>query len=142
MVNIRKLKKNDYYKQYLNLLSQLTNYNIDTKTNYKSFKKFINNKFQKIYVIEINKQIIASITLIIESKVIHNFKKVCHIEDLVIDKKWRGQGLSKKLIDFSRISKAKKYNCYKIILNCNKSLEKFYISNNFYQSGIQMRLDI
>ena len=110
MVNIRKLKKNDYYKQYLNLLSQLTNYNIDTKTNYKSFKKFINNKFQKIYVIEINKQIIASITLIIESKVIHNFKKVCHIEDLVIDKKWRGQGLSKKLIDFSRI-KAKKYNC-------------------------------
>ena len=67
--------------------------------------------------------------------------KVAHIEDLVVDKEYRKKGISKLLID-KCINYAKNEQCYKIILNCNKNLIKFYEKNNFYNSGFQMRLNL
>ena len=51
----------------------------------------------QIFVIE-NKDtnhIIGTLTILIEQKVIHNMGKVGHIEDVVIDNKYRGRGLGK-----------------------------------------------
>ena len=82
-------------------------------------------------------EIIASGTIFIETKIIRDGKNVGHIEDIVVSKKWRGQGLShlilNRLKDFARENK-----CYKVILDCSEEVKNVYIKNGFQVKGIQM----
>jgi len=138
---IRLLAINDYDKGYLNLLSQLTLVGEISKEN---FEKNLNKlpECHKLFVIEYtkNQSIIVSIgTLIIETKFIHNCSKVGHIEDIVVDKNWRGRGLGKMMINYlSKLSN--EFGCYKCILNCSNDLIEFYKKCNFKNTGNQMSL--
>lgn len=136
---IRNINVNDFNKNYIQLISQLSN----TAIAKNQFIKFIESLSgnHRIYVLEKNNITVASITILIEPKLIHQFKNVCHIEDLIVDKNYRGQGLSKELLMYAK-NIAKINNCYKIILNCNESLEKFYSKNKFFNSSFQMRFNI
>ena len=89
---------------------------------------YINEKFQ----------IYGVITLLFEKKIIHNGGLVCHIEDLVVDKKYRKQNIGRLLVNHA-INIAKK-DCYKIILNCNDKVKNFYIKNGFEEKNIQMSI--
>ena len=97
----RKLNSDDYSNEYFNLLSQLTEVNPDKITR-DMFSKFIDNLHEnhQIIVIERDNRIVASGTLLIENKLIHGISKVCHIEDIVVDKNFRGLGLGKDLINY------------------------------------------
>ena len=64
---------------------------------------------------EIDNEIVATGTILIENKLIHGINKVAHIEDIVVDKKTRGMGLGKKLISFL-LNIAENKKCYKIYL--------------------------
>lgn len=123
---IRNLQYDDYNKNYLELLEQLT---IVNKENISQifFNEFIDNlnNNHKIIVLEENNKIIATGTLLIENKLIHGISKVGHIEDIVVDKSCRGKGIGIKIISFL-INEAEKNNCYKVILNCKKNFIKFY----------------
>ena len=136
---IRTININDFNKNYIQLINQLSNTAI-TKNQFIKYIDTLSDNHQ-IYVLEKNNVIVGSITIIIEPKLIHDFKNVCHIEDLIIDKNYRRQGLSKELLIYAK-NIAKTNNCYKIILNCNESLEKFYSKNNFFKSSLQMRFNI
>lgn len=135
---IRKLAKSDFNNKYLDLLDQLSSTNQENFT-YDKFELFINqlNNNHNIYVIEKNNKIIASGTLLIENKIIHNFGKVGHIEDIVVDFNERGSGLGKLMINHL-IETAKNLNCYKIILNCNESNVKFYEKCGFTKKELEM----
>ena len=116
--------------EYLILLNSLTTvYSNDQELQnmVTNFKKNISElpSNTHIYVIMSNKKVIGSGTLLLEHKIIHNYGKVGHIEDVVIDSNTRGQGLGKKIINYI-ISKAKIYNCYKVILGCDNSKVDFY----------------
>lgn len=138
LFQIRQLEKEDYNKKYLLLLKQLSIID-ENKITKNDFDLFVNNlnENNQIYVIEKNNQIIGSITLIIENKIIHNFGKVCHIEDVVIDKNTRGLGLGRKLLDFAK-EYSKKNNCYKIILNCSEKNIRFYEKCGFEKKEVEM----
>ena len=69
------------------------------------------------------------------------FVNLPNIEDLVVDREERGKNIAQQLIN-KCIEYAKSQNCYKIILNCNENLIKFYEKNNFYNVGYQMRMNI
>lgn len=107
--------------------------------------QFLSNKHPDhiIYICkEIEKdKIVGIITVFIERKLIHNLGKVAHIEDLVVDKEERNKGISQLLID-KCVNHAKIEKCYKIILNCNENLIKFYEKKKFYNAGYQMRMNI
>ena len=141
---IRNINNNDFNKYYLYLLNQLSpiNFRNFSKLKFNEFIKNLSNKHQ-IYVIEDSdkNKIIGTITIIIESKIIHDFGKVCHIEDLVIDKGNKNLKLGTKLINFA-IEKGKEEKCYKVILNCSNEYKNYYIKKGFYNSGNQMRKDI
>ena len=96
-MEFRNLEINDYYKGYLDLLSQLTEVNKENIT-FEKFSNFIKNlsNNHKIIVIIHDNKILASGTLLIEDKVIHGISKVGHIEDVVVDCESRGFGLGKK----------------------------------------------
>ena len=126
---IRKLEINDFNKNFLNLLSQLTlSPNITQKEFESNFFKLGNNNLH--LVIEENDNIIAYGCIIIDFKFYRNCKNVGHIEDIIVDKTKRGQGLSKiifnKLIDYGL-----EQNCYKFILNCSDYYKKFYEKMGF-----------
>ena len=131
---IRLLEQKDYFKYY-----KLINEFRKTDFSYNNFCNFLNNKNIQVWIIEENGEIIGTGTLLFEQKLIHNFGIVAHIEDVVISENHRKQNYGKIIID-CLIEKAKENNCYKIILNCDNKLEKFYNKCNFLANGIQMSL--
>lgn len=128
---IRKSTKEDL-PSLIKLLSQLTTVgnpiNIDSKI------------YQNIYVGIINENIVGTITLLIEPKIIHNGSKVGHIEDVVVDSDHRKMGIGMKLIEYA-VEIAKQEGCYKVILDCDTENTGFYNKCGFKTKGVCMRLD-
>ena len=124
------LTSTNYQKEdILNLLSQLTNCpHISTET----YNNILNNLpiNQHIYVFESEGKPIAMGTIIIEQKLIHGGACVAHIEDIIVDKNYRGRKIGATLVQ-QLIAKARNNNCYKIILNCSDDNEEFYKHNGF-----------
>lgn len=125
---IRKLEKSDYYLGYLDVINQLSEINKIIITEEK-FNQYLDElaKNQYIFVIFDNQKnkIIGTGSIIIESKIIHNFGIVGHIEDIVIDINYRNYGLGKLIVNFL-VDFAKSKNCYKVILTCNNFNLEFY----------------
>lgn len=135
-MQIRKLNKNDY-DQYLLLIN-------DFKKTYFSkiiFEELLDiiNANSTIWVIEEDGKLIGTGTLLYEYKFIRDISKCAHIEDVCINKDYRGKNYGTLLIDHL-ITEAQNNNCYKIILDCNSELEKFYAKSGLIKNGIQMGL--
>lgn len=128
---IRKINKNDFEKY-----SKLIESNVSQ--NY--FNDFVNNVLNNkhiIYVIELNENIIGSGTLFIEKKLTYGGCKMGHIENIFIDKNFRGNGYGEKIVN-KLLEYAKNNKCYRVDLSCVKELENFYTKNNFSTNNISM----
>lgn len=140
--SIRHIHENDINDDYYHLLGQLTNINVETME-LKKTKAFIDelNDNHCIYVIECEStnEIIASGTLFIENKLIRNYGKVGHIEDIVVNSEWRGFGLGKYMVEHLG-KESKKKGCYKCILDCLDNNASFYEKCSFVRKGAQMSL--
>lgn len=137
---IDKLTEYDDYHEYCNLLKQLTTINAD-KVNPENFRIQLQtiktNPFHQIWIAKSNGKIVGTSTIIIEPKFIHDLSYVAHIEDVVVDSKYRHQGIGSKLMDKME-QLAKMYNCYKLILDCSVENKIFYEKNGYIQKNIQM----
>jgi glucosamine-phosphate N-acetyltransferase len=141
---VRNIETSDYTKYYLQLLEQ--HFTIDVHTlSYTNFTEYVNNlhNYHQLFVIEnTNKNttvIIGSVTIFIETKLIHNFGKVAHVEDVIVDNTCRGKGLGKMLVQ-KCIDYAQKHDCYKIILNCSDENIPFYEKCGFSKKENEMAL--
>ena len=90
---IEDLCEDHYATNYFHLLKQLTTIEPEKITK-EAFSTFINN-LSKNHIVKIIRDletlnIVATITVLIEDKIIHNFGKVGHIEDVVVDESMRG----------------------------------------------------
>lgn len=141
MSNFRKLEYTDYYKDYLKLLSQLTECNQENVSYFDFCRKLdrIEESNIHIYVCEKDKKIIATATLVLEHKFIHDLSIVGHVEDVVVDKNHRGNDLGKNII-LHLVQLAKENGCYKIILDCNTDNIGFYIKCGFQIKGLEMAM--
>ena len=137
---IQCLHKDIDINQYFHLLNQLSTTSI-SQNNKQSFIRYLRNLPQNINIFLLfeNDEIVASGTIIIEPKIIHNFGFAAHIEDVVVANKYRGKGYGKKLINYL-IDVAKREKCYKVVLNCTKELCSFYIKNGFQNKNEQMAI--
>ena len=130
-------------KKILNLLSQLTTVkdNNGKTISEKNYFKFLQNLPDNVHIYTMCKdnELVGMGTLMIEPKLIHGGGYVGHIEDIVVDDKFRGNGYGKTLIDFL-VNECKNFHCYKILLNCNKKNEKFYEKCGFTSKNIEMSL--
>lgn len=127
---------------YVNILSQLTTINID-KISVDQFKKRIelikSNPYHKIIVAKYNGILVGTITVLIEPKFIHDLSFVSHIEDVVVDQKYRKFGIGKFLVE-KAIEISKQFDCYKIILDCSKTSVDFYTKCGFKLKDLQMAI--
>jgi len=105
------------------------------------FRHIVTNlpPLHEIYVYKIDDNPVALVTLIVEQKLIHSGSRVGHIEDLVVDEAYQGQGIAKRLIEYC-INNCRVYGSYKVILDCRPELVDFYKGNNFEEGGAYMFL--
>ena len=134
---IRKLKINDYYLELLELLSQLTDCNIITFDDFVSQYLNMGSNYN-IYVIQVDNKIVGYGCLYKDYKFYRNCSKVGHIEDIVIHEDYRGRGYAKIIID--KLIEIAKYDCYKIILNCDEKYGEFYNKFGLKKNGDNMAL--
>jgi len=127
--------------QFLSLLNRFQQTNI-SKNMAKSILQIINNNpSHMIFIVEFNNEIVASSTLILEQKFIHDGKCVGHIEDVIVHPKHRHNSIGSSLIRML-VKLAKNNNCYKIILNCDDLTKPFYEKLGFYNVENCMRIDL
>lgn len=142
MYKIRPLAKADYYNNFLQVLNQLSMCYVD-KISYEDFCRKIDTMYKSSFTFVIEDQdlckIIACGTLLIEHKFIHNLSCVGHIEDIVVDAKYRNKGLGKQIIEHL-VKEAKDHNCYKVILNCSPDNIKFYEKCGFACKNMEMSI--
>ena len=135
----RKLNLTDYHKGFLELLSQLTSIGIHSYEDFVLQFNKITTSNTHILVCEEKNKIIATGKLIIEPKFHNNFSSMGHIEDIVVDKNYRNNGIGKKIVQ-SLIDYAFENNCYKVSLNCNQNNTEFYKKCNLNIKGIEMTI--
>jgi len=140
-IKIRKIKKSDFKKGYLETLLNLAPVDLPAKKAEKIYQKRIkNNPIYNIFVAELENEIVGTITLLIEQKFIHRGGKVAHIEDVVVKRGFERRGIGKALVK-AAVEEAKKKNCYKVILCCKKRNVPFYNKFGFRAWETEMRLE-
>ena len=138
---IRKIIESDLENGFLESLDNLRQAsNLEQNSVKNILKKILENENHIIHVAELNGKIVGSTTLLIEQKFIHEGGFVGHIEDVVVNKKFEGQGIGMKLV-LSLLDVAKEKKCYKTILNCEDKLIPFYEKIGFKQKSTEMRFD-
>jgi glucosamine-phosphate N-acetyltransferase len=141
---IRELNEEDLSNGFIETLSNLSEVGkLANDTIRKSeILSEIKDKNYRIVIAEDkqNHQIIGSATLLIEQKFIHNGGKAGHIEDVVTRKGYEGKGIGREILK-ELIKIAKDNECYKIILDCDEKLVKFYEKLGFKKHSIMMRLN-
>lgn len=105
------------------------------------YRKFIDNlnNFHQIIIIidKYTNKLIGSATILIENKLFHNVSKIGHIDDVVIDNKYKGIGLGKDIV-LHMTGLAKSMGCYKVILDCSDNNLGFYIKTGYQRYGNKM----
>ena len=138
---IRKIIESDLKNGFLESLDNLRQTsNLEQNSVKNILKKILENENHIIHVAELNGKIVGSTTLLIEQKFIHEGGFVGHIEDVVVNKEFEGQGIGMKLV-LSLLDVAKEKKCYKTILNCEDKLLPFYEKIGFKQKSTEMRFD-
>jgi len=133
---IYKLEKNDYYCGYLDVLKQLT---VVGDVNYVDFCEQFDKITSNVYVIKHDDKVIGTGSIYFEYKFTHDLGCIGHIEDIVIDSKYRKNGLGKMIID-KLVKMGKDNNCYKVILDCKDNNVLFYDKLGFKKNEIQMAI--
>ncbi|CAK9198463.1 unnamed protein product [Sphagnum troendelagicum] len=138
---LRPLEAADYHKGYLQLLQQLT---MVGEISEEAFAGRVDH-LQKlganhhIAVIEdvVRKKIVATGSILVEYKFVHNCGKAGHIEDVVVDNSVRGQHLGLRIVEFLTTF-AEEAGCYKVILDCSTENATFYEKCGLSRKGTQM----
>ncbi len=135
---IKKLCVDDY-DNFLNLINQFKP-TFFTKEDFIVLLRELSNNSDIWIIVDVtNNKFIATGTILYEKKFIHNLSKAAHIEDICVDSNQRGKGYGKILISHL-VDQAKQHNCYKVILDCDINLNKFYESCGFINNGLQMTI--
>jgi len=128
----RKLTSSDYIA-YLNLINEFRETQF-SETQFNTTLKEI-EKSSVIWVYEENGILLATGTIIYESKFIFNTCVYAHIEDVCVRASHRRKGIGKLLLKHL-INEAR--HCYKITMCCNDENIKFYQACGMERRGNQM----
>ncbi|ESP01619.1 hypothetical protein LOTGIDRAFT_180290 [Lottia gigantea] len=139
-LRLRPLSSGDFNRGFLKLLTQLTQVGEVSKKQF--IERFNSMKASPggyyILVLENTEteEVIASATLVVEFKFIHNAGARGRVEDVVVSKDYRGKQLGKLLLDCLTLL-APKVGCYKLSLECKDPLVDFYTTFGFSKEAQQ-----
>ena len=133
---IRLLQESDY-DQYLPLLRQFRPTDFSRET----FVEFVRglSSMLEVWVYEENDQLLGTITILYEPKLLFYTCTHAHIEDVCVRESHRSQGIGTTLLRHA-ISRANDRKCRKVVLVCADDLIPFYQRSNFERRGNQMSI--
>lgn len=108
------------------------------------WRKMTEYPYYEVFVIEDNKLIIGTCSLIIMDNLGHKGAKLAIAESMIVSPDYRGRGIGSKLMQFV-MEKAKEENCYKLMLSSNIKRFKaheFYEQLGFQQHGISFMIEV
>merc|ERR1711971_438410 len=121
----------DYDRGYLSLLSQLTSVGEISREEWEARWHQLRDSNSTYYVIVVEDRsmarVVGAATLVRERKFLHSCGSVGRLEDVVVSDDYRGRQLGKLLVTTAS-PLAVKLGCYKVTLNCNDKMIKFYAS--------------
>ena len=136
MIQIRPLQATDYI-EFLALINEFRPTHF-TQDHFLTLLDTIQKQSTEIWVVELNNtQLIASGSILYETKFIHNGATCAHIEDVVVQAGYRGHGYGAILIEWL-LEEAKHKSCYKAILDCLPENKAFYEKQGMSVNGLQM----
>lgn len=100
--------------------------------------------YYKIFVVEDNKVLIGTCSLIIIDNLGHLGTKLAVAESMIVSKKYRGRGVGRELMQFI-MELTKEEKCYKLMLSSNKKrvlAHKFYEQLGFLQHGLSFMIEV
>lgn len=136
MIQMRLLRATDYVK-FLALINEFRPTRFDQER-FLEILDTIQKQSTEIWVMELNQQyLIASGTILYETKFIHDGAVYAHVEDVVVQEAYRGHGYGAILMDWL-IKEAEKMGCYKVMLDCSEENKGFYEKQGMAANGLQM----
>lgn len=91
-------------------------------------------------ILNAENNVVATGTLLVEHKVIHECGRVGHIEDIAVSEQEQGRKLGQHMIgELTRI--AQQQGCYKVLLDCAPKNVAFYEKCGYKDAGVSMRID-
>jgi glucosamine-phosphate N-acetyltransferase len=133
-VIFRKLTINDY-QSFLLLIKDFRATSFTKEMFIENLNKIMHSS--DIYIVEYQNQLIATGTIIYETKFIFNICTLAHIEDICVKIEYRNQSLGKYIVN-KLVDIAKENKCYKVTLDCADTNIAFYEKCNFEKRGNQM----
>ncbi|KAE9416850.1 hypothetical protein Angca_006568, partial [Angiostrongylus cantonensis] len=131
---VRPLKIHDYDNGFLELLAQLTVVGEVTRDAFKDRFKRMRTTPQSYYIVVIEDlssgRVVGTATLVLEWKFIHRVGCRGRVEDVVVDKNFRGKKIG-ALLNRTLVSLAKEVGVYKLSLECKDALIPFYELNGY-----------
>lgn len=129
MVKIRKLQSDDNISTIIRLLNQVSTIrktNSDLNIYHQKVQSILEHQNIHYYCLVNDQEDMVGLgCLMIRPTICHGLRNIAYIEDIVIDKKERGHGYGRIMVDHL-VNQAKELNCYKIILQCDPKLIGFY----------------
>ena len=135
MLFFKKISEKEYDSVY-RLLQELTDVGEYNRSRFNTYIETLPSNIHIFCICE-DSTVIGVGTIMIEQKIIHNFSKVGHIEDIVIDSNYNGRGYGKNLIIFLT-NFARQEGCYKVILDCSQKVKGFYEKCGYVEKNISM----
>ena len=141
---IRALSEGDFRKGYPEVISQLSKLEHVTETKFWHLCHYLScTVYHDIYVIidsETDK-VVGAGTILVEPKFSHGCSYLAHLEDIVIDEKYRGMGLGSMILNYL-VNEARKRRCYKARLVSRPKAAGFYSRHGFTtdQQGFSISL--
>mmetsp|Transcript_13012 Transcript_13012/g.33200 ORF Transcript_13012/g.33200 Transcript_13012/m.33200 type:complete len:171 (-) Transcript_13012:68-580(-) len=139
----RPLEYEDYHRGFMKALSQLTDPGAPTSEDWdRRFKEMVAIGDYYIIVLEDlslpkTSSIIGAGTILLERKFLRGCASTGHIEDIVVDSRYRGKKLGIAIIEQLKHIGVM-LGCYKILLDCSDKNVKFYEACGFTKKEVQM----
>jgi len=133
-MNIRKVTYEDY-ESYYALINEFRP-TVFTREQFQETLTYI-QQTGDIWVLEENKTLIATGTILYEKKLIFNTCIYAHIEDVCVKQTERGKGYGKRLVRHL-LEETKRNGCHKVTLDCNDENVGFYNACGLSKRGNQM----
>ena len=142
----RPLERGDFCKGYLHLLSQLTrvgDYGREVfEAQFDRMRKMPGCHYSLVVedpAASVNGligggKIVASASLIVECKFVHDAAMRGRIEDVVVDEDYRGMHLGKLLLETLKLC-CPVLGCYKVTLDCKEAVVPYYSKLGFTNEG-------
>jgi GNAT superfamily N-acetyltransferase len=107
------------------------------------FKKMQTYPNYKVYIAEIEGEIVGTFALLIMDNLAHQGTPSGVVEDVAVQKELQSLGIGKMMMNFA-MEKCKEAGCYKLVLSSNlkrKEAHAFYESLDFEKHGFSFRVE-